>query len=109
MFKIINNTINITRGDTGAFTLDIKAPDGSAYNYSNDTVLFTVKESVYSPEPLIQKEVHYGEIVTILPEDTASLPYGDFYVYDVQVTTVHGIVDTVITPSKFAIRTEVTF
>lgn len=108
MFKIIGNTINITRGDTGLFTLNITDGSGQPYDYSNDTVIFTVKSNVYTTDHLIQKTVRYGEIVTIQPEDTSNLCYGEYW-YDVQVTTQSGIVDTVITPSKFIVRTEVTF
>ena len=108
MFKINNKTISITRGDTGIFTLTIKNGD-TDYDYSNDTVKFTVKESTTAAEPLIQKTVVYGENIVIEPSDTASLKYGDFYVYDVQLTTAGGIVDTVIVPSKFIVLPEVTF
>lgn len=107
MFNIANNKISITRGDTGIFTLDIKN-GATAYDYTNDTVLFTVKRDTYTTDALIQKTVVYGENVTILPEDTAGLDYGE-YVYDVQVTTAGGLVDTVITPSKFVVLPEVTF
>ena len=108
MFKIVNNVIRITRGDTGIFSLSLKNAEGEAYDYSNDTVKFTVKSDVYSKTALIQKTVSYGETVTILPGDTAQLPYGE-YAYDVQVTTQGGIVDTVIPPNKFIVMSEVTF
>ena len=109
MFKINDKgEISITRGDTGIFTLDISTSDGSSYDYSNDEVLFTVKRTVYDAEHVIQKRITYGENVTILPSDTSSLSYAD-YVFDVQVTTAGGIVDTVIPPSKFTVRSEVTF
>ena len=107
MFKINNKTISITRGDTGIFTLTIKNGDND-YDYSNDTVKFTVKESTTAAEPLIQKTVVYGQNIVIEPSDTANLKYGD-YVYDVQLTTSGGIVDTVIVPSKFVVLPEVTF
>lgn len=109
MFKIASdNTISITRGDTGSFTLDIKNTSGQAYDYSEDTVLFTVKENTYAKDPVIQKEVEYEQNITILPADTEKLSYGT-YVYDVQLTTAGGIVDTIIPPSNFVILPEVTF
>lgn len=107
MFKITNNVIRITRGDTGIFTLYLQSGCLN-YDYSNDTVLFTVKANTYTEEILIQKQVVYGENVIINPSDTANLPYAD-YVYDVQVTTANGVVDTVIPPTKFIVTQEVTF
>ena len=107
MFAIINNDIKITRGDTGTFTLAIKNGN-TDYDYSADTVLFTVKQNTLTTDVLIQKTVRYGENVTIEPSDTANLSYGEYW-YDVQVTTQGGIVDTVITPHKFRVLDEVTF
>ena len=107
MFSINGNTIKITRGDTGVFTLTVK--NGNAdYDYSNDTVLFSVKQNTRTNEYLIQKTVRYGENVVILPADTQNLGYGT-YVFDVQLTTDGGIVDTIITPSPFIVSEEVTF
>ena len=108
MFNINGTTIKITRGDTGVFSLDIKNAQGQAYDYSQDAVLFTVKKTVFDSTPLIQKQVIYEENITILPTDTSTLPYGT-YVYDVQLTTAGGVVDTIITPSKFIIAEEVTW
>lgn len=106
MFKINGKTIQITRGDTGIFTLALTSA-GQPYDYSNDEVLFTVKRNVNTTEIVFQKTVVYGENVTIEPQDTASLSYGN-YVYDVQVTS-GAVVDTVITPSVFEVLHEVTF
>ena len=108
MFSISGTTISITRADTGIFTLDIANSQGQPYDYSNDEVLFTVKKNVYEKTALIQKEVQYGENITILPSDTEKLSYGA-YVYDVQITTAGGVVDTVRPPSQFVILPEVTF
>ena len=71
-------------------------------------MLFTVKQNTYTSEILIQKQIRYGENVTILPTDTSNLSYGEYF-YDIQLTTEGGFVDTVITPSKFIVTPEVTF
>ena len=89
------------------FTLSVTS-GGESYDYSSDQVLFTVKRNTYTNEIIFQKNVGYGQVVMILPEDTASLPYGT-YVYDVQVTTAQGIVNTVITPNPFIVDREVTW
>ena len=106
MFSINGNKITITRGDTGVFTLTVKNGD-TEYDYSNDEVLFTVKQNTRANEYVIQKTVRYGENITIAPADTQRLGYGT-YVYDVQLTS-GGIVDTIIPPSPFVIAEEVTF
>lgn len=106
MFKITSNSIQITRGDTGIFTLALTSA-GQPYDYSNDEVLFTVKRNTNTTEIVFQKTVLYGENVTIEPQDTATLPYGN-YVFDVQVTS-GAVVDTVIPPSTFSVLPEVTF
>ena len=89
------------------FTLSIKS-GGQSYDYSNDQVLFTVKRNTKTNQIIFQKTVGYGQVVTILPTDTASLPYGTF-TFDVQVTTQNGIVNTVITPHPFIVCPEVTW
>lgn len=108
MFRIANNVITMTRGDTGSFSVTIKQNDGTTYDYSDDTVLFTVKENCYTTEIIFQKVVKYGEDVVIEHEDTKNLFYGDYW-YDVQLTGGGGSVMTVIVPTKIRIMKEVTF
>ena len=106
MLKISNQDITLTRGDTARIKLGI-ASGGKAYDYSADTVVFSVKKSTATSEYVFQKTVQDG-VVTILPTDTASLLYGT-YVYDVQLTTAGGDVCTVITPHNFIVAQEVTW
>ncbi len=108
MFKIEDNVIYLTRGDTANFTLKITDADGAEYAYSDDRVLFTIKRSVYTQEYLCQKVVHYGEDIVLEHEDTVGFPYGDFW-YDVQISNESGEVATVITPTRIRILSEVTF
>ena len=108
MLKISNdNTISLTRGDTARITLTVKQADGKDYDYSADTVLFTIKKNVHAADAILQKTVTDG-VVYIAPADTAELAYGD-YVYDVQLTTQAGDVCTVIVPAKFRLTDEVTW
>ena len=102
-----DNAIHLTRGDTARINLAISASDGTAYDYSEDTVVFTVKASPIVSDYLIQKAVTDG-VIYIAPEDTAGLSYKE-YVYDVQLTTVGGDVCTVVTPAKFIVEPEVTW
>ena len=107
MLKTIGTNIELTRGDTAELSLDVKKNDGTAYDFSNDTAVLTVKSSTITSEIMFQKTFSSGEI-KINPEDTASMKYGT-YKYDVQITTAGGDVYTVIPPSDFIIAQEVTF
>ena len=108
MLKVnADNSIELTRGDTARISLSITKADGTPYDYSADTVLFSVKTSVLSTELVLQKTVTDGTVY-IAPSDTEELKYGD-YVYDVELTTQSGDVCTIITPARFTLTAEVTW
>jgi len=113
VYRTTRNTIYITRGDSAELTLTIKDTDGESYDFSNDTVLFTVKTSVNTTDIIMQKTVTAAGIITIDPEDTESLDYGKYF-FDVEVTKQNGEVCTVIAPisgktPNFIVTEEVTF
>ena len=107
MYRIdTDGTITMIRGDTAEFDIQLTDSDGEPYELlENDSLIFTVKKNTKSDETLIQKT---GDHVVIDPEDTSDLKYGT-YVYDVQFTSSSGKVDTVIPPSKFILKDEVTW
>lgn len=108
MFEIYRNDISITRGDSAIFEVTITDKDGNTYTPINtDRVTFTVKENTRSNAIVFQKTVENGKIV-IAPSDTEGLRYGK-YVYDVQLVTADGWVDTIIPPHLFTVLGEVTF
>jgi hypothetical protein len=87
--------------------LEITDKDGKPYIAADtDNILFTVKKDVNLSEFIFQKKV-YNNQINIEPQDTKDLPYGK-YVYDVQLTTAAGYVDTIITPHAFSVLGEVT-
>ena len=102
-----DNTIHLTRGDTARISLGITSSDGTAYDYSEDTVVFTVKASTMSSDALIEKTVTDG-VIYLATGDTNGLSY-QTYVYDVQLTTAGGDICTVIPPAKFIVEQEVTW
>ena len=102
-----DNTIHLTRGDTARITLAIKQADGTDYDYSEDTVMFTVKANTMTSDTLIEKPVTDG-VIFLRTEDTNGLSYQS-YVYDVQLATQAGDICTVIPPSKFVVEQEVTW
>lgn len=108
MIKLHGNRIYLTRGDTALLKVVILGADKEVYTPDDtDTVTLTVKKTTGSADILFQREVVDG-MVTIEPEDTASLPYGD-YVYDVCLETEKGIVQTFIPPTVFKLTEEVNF
>lgn len=95
------NMITMVSKDTGDFVVNIN-------NYllaEGDTVYFTVNTAVEKENPLISKEVKEfvdnKAIVRLTTQDT-SLAAGT-YLYDIQVNTADGRVDTVLGPAKFKI------
>ncbi len=108
MLKVVNNSINLTRGDTATFSLKIKNQDGTDYDISEeDQILFTVKRSTRDEEVVIQK-VAINNRITIQPRETDNLEYGTYY-YDVELRRPDGLVATVIPPHVFKLTEEVTF
>lgn len=101
-------TIVLTRGDSFYAAIEMYRPDGQRY-YPNpgDKIRFALKKTVRDQECKILKEIPTDTMVlNILPEETKNLSFGD-YVYDIQLTTSSGDVDTFITKSPFQLTEEV--
>lgn len=108
MLKCDGNTIHLTRGDSAVLLLKIRKDDETEYELqAGDSVLFTVKNSVYDTAVIIQKKLIDG-VIKLNPDDTKNLQYGTYY-YDVELTQTDGFVATVIGPQKLIIEPEVTY
>lgn len=99
--------ITMVRKDTGDLTVALE-------NYLLDTgdeVVFTVNTGYDLEHPLIQKRItefqDHSALVRLGVDDTDLEP-GE-YLYDIQVNTADGRVDTVIGPAKFKITGGITF
>ena len=99
--------ITMVRKDTGDITVALE-------NYlldNGDEVVFTVNSDYDLENPLIQKIItafqNHSALVHLNVEDTDLEP-GE-YLYDVQVNTADGRVDTVLGPAKFKIVGGITF
>jgi hypothetical protein len=105
-----DNTIQLTRGDTAAITVDIFDEVKSTHYEmaSDDKLTFSVKRTVNDREYYFQKIVTGTSRITIEPTDTRKLGYGT-YVYDVQLERATGGISTVIDPATFELLTEVTW
>ena len=98
---------SMTRGDTESLRITVYR-DGEEYALQDgDKLVFTLKQSVFSKNILLQKNFIDNEI-KIEHEDTKDLNYGTYY-YDVQLTFANGDVQTVIKPSKFILTDEVNY
>lgn len=104
-----NNNITLTRGDSASIAVALKNPDNTDYTLqSGDELLFTVKYNCITEDIIIQKNISSDAIINLIPSDTASLLYGEYF-YDVQLTRANGSVNTVIPPRDFIVAKEVTF
>ena len=99
--------MTIIAKDTGDFTIGLK-------NYlldEGDVVYFTVNTEVEKQNPLIQKVitefVNHKAVIRLTSADT-DLPIGK-YLYDIQINTADGRVDTVVGPFKFQVKGGVTY
>lgn len=109
MFNIDKDTktISIIKKDTASFEVILD-------NYiliDGDKVTFTVAKEVEQQNPVLQIIVTSFEggkaIINLSSEDT-DLDIGN-YLYDVQVNTKEGQIDTVIGPAKFKVIGGVTY
>ena len=107
-FRVRNNTIYLTRGDTFKATITINYPDGSVYTpKEGDSIRFAMKADVEDTECLILRDIPIDTMLLVInPQDTKELEFGS-YVYDIQHTKANGDVDTFITASKLKLTAEV--
>lgn len=108
--------MEMTRGDTFEFRFQRQTTDKQIITTKPDKMFFTVKNNTYLQKALIQKKLEDNTItfdektnyyhVTINPEDTNDLSYGD-YSYDIEIID-KGKVKT-IAKGILRITDEVTF
>ena len=103
-----DGTIQLTRGDTAEFSVELKYDDGiEKYSVKpDDKLTLTIKKNTKEAEPLVQKVVEGTTAIEIEPIDTKHLAFGK-YKYDVQLDTASGKTYTVIDTSVFEILEEV--
>lgn len=109
MFTIDNDTkvMTIIKKDTASF-------DVALDNYildDGDEVVFTIAPEVEQEEPILQKKITNfveGKAVVSLTKEDTNIEIGT-YLYDIQINTRDGRVDTVVGPAKFKIIGGVTY
>ena len=109
-YTVKKNAIMLTRGDTFKAEVTITDKDGNPYEpQPGDSVRFAVKKNYTDPDTdvLIVKTIPIDTMILLLePSDTKELAFGN-YVYDIQITTAAGEVDTFITKASFTLTEEV--
>ena len=88
--------IELTRGDTGLFTISLVNNNGTPYvPQLGDSLRFAMSRS-FGKEVILTKQIPIETLtLEILPSDTSSLDFGK-YVYDIQFTSSEGRVSTII-------------
>lgn len=111
--EIQGYNISMIRGDTEIIKVSCKDAQGVDVPFNNgDTLYFTVKSSVDTEGKKLQKVItEFPDgiaYINILPDDTKLMNFRDYY-YDIQLTRANGTVKTIIPPSIFTIKGEVTY
>lgn len=111
MLKIkYEKTIYITKGDTLAVQVVIQTQDGGEYvPEEGDEIRFALKRNYTDPEPLITKAIPNDSLLlTLTAQETKALAAKRTpYVYDIQLTTAAGLVDTFIDCGELYVTQEV--
>lgn len=110
MVKIEDNTIKITRGDTLETEIRIEQESGKDFVPSEgDKIRFALKSAYSDITPIIIKDIDNETLILRLDaEETKKLPARRKpYVYDIELTTAEGYVDTFIERGEFYVTEEV--
>ena len=108
MVNIRNNVVAITRGDTLETTVSIEFGSGKDFIPSDgDKIRFALKKRYNDAKPIIIKNIDGDDLILRLDaEDTKILSPGR-YVYDIELTTAEGHVDTFIDRGELYVTEEV--
>ena len=100
MVTVVNNTITLVRGDTVEVPVTIRLRNGEEYVPSEgDVIRFALKESYGDNVPVLIRKVlpNSAPILRLESCETKELMARKKpYVYDVELTTANGYVDTVV-------------
>lgn len=100
MVTVVNNTITLVRGDTVEIPVTIRLRNGEEYVPSEgDVIRFALKESYGDNVPVLIRKVlpNSAPILRLESCETKELMMRKKpYVYDIELTTANGYVDTFI-------------
>ena len=110
MVSINGSTITITRGDTLDATLELFTGDGAPYEVQEgDVIRFALKRNYADKETVLYKDIPIDTLrLRLEATETKRLRAAwTPYVYDIQLTTADGTVDTFIDRGKLIVTEEV--
>lgn len=103
------NKISLTRGDSFYTKVNmVRKSTRQPYEpQEGDEIRFALKKNYEDAECLIEKQIPTDTLILHLePSDTKTMDYGE-YVYDIEITTAAGDVDTFIDRAQFILTEEV--
>jgi len=111
--EIQGYNISMIRGDTETIKISCKDTKGvDVPLVDGDTLYFTVKTSVGAEEKEMQKVItEFPDgigYINISPDNTKFMSFRNYY-YDIQLTRADGTVKTIIPPSIFTVKGEITY
>lgn len=110
MIKLNGNTITITEGDTLDLQVHIHTADGENYlPMEGDMVRFALKKSYADKAPLLEKEIPMDSMKLLITAEEMRCLKARVkpYVYDIQLVTAEGRVDTFIDRQNLFVTEEV--
>ena len=101
MLNINGQKIEISKGDTGMFTITFTGDDAPE---DNCTVLVSLKKTRDSEEVIWEKRLTVGNhmITVALTADNTNLPYGQYW-WDARILYRDGTIYTPMTPASFKV------
>lgn len=111
--QVNGNDIYLIRGDSGFLSVSVIENDTPILFKVGDRIFFTIKTSTETPVKILQKIIEVNADTTdisieIKPEDTKDLRVKKYF-YDIQYNKVSGEVYTIVPPSSFILKPEVTY
>lgn len=105
--KVSGTSIYITKGDSAKIEVNLRQWDGDEYQSDEqDQLIFAVKRTP-DESALIRKEIPMDtRVLELAPTDTKALKVGK-YLYDMELRTSTGEVDTFINRAVFNVLPEV--
>lgn len=105
MFKVWEDKVWLTRGDSANLTVAIQSIVNNSELYipsELDTMTFSMKKNELDDEPVLEIVSQDNQTIAFAPADTTGIDYGS-YVYTVKVETDKGKVFTVVGPACFEV------
>lgn len=100
MVTVINNSITLVRGDTVEIPITIRTREGEKYIPSEgDVVRFALKDGYGDDVPVLIRKVLPNDSLILRLESCETkeiMARKKPYVYDVELTTANGYVDTFV-------------